>query len=117
MNGQGIAAVLLTGAAVGSIMLVAREWAEPAPLATSEQICAAVDDLRDALDLSSLADQAVLRARASQLADMLADPPPKGVPEVSPSVARDVVAVLDDRRATVADLAGAIAPIVRQCSG
>lgn len=117
MNRPGVAAALLSVAAAGSLVLVARQWSAPVPVATSEQICAAVADLQDALDLSSLGDQAVLRARASQLADMLADPSPKKGPEVPRSVARDVVAVLDDRRATVADLAGAIAPIVRQCSG
>ncbi len=117
MNRPGIAAAVLTVAAAGSLVLVARQWSAPVPVATSEQVCAAVTDLQDALDLSSLGDQAVLRARASQLADMLADPSPRDGSEVPRSVARDMVAVLDDQRATVADLTGAIAPIVRQCSG
>jgi hypothetical protein len=117
VNRQGIAAALLTVAAAGSIMLVAREWAEPAPGATSEQICAAVDDLRDALDLSSLADQAVLRARAANLADILAVPSLKGGPAGATSVAARIVAVLDDPGATVADLSEAVMPIARQCRG
>jgi hypothetical protein len=117
VNRPGIAAALVTLAAAGSVVLVARQWAEPVPGASSEQVCQAVAELQDALDLSSLGDQAVLRARASRLADLLADPAPKEESRVSVAVARDIVAVLDDQRSTVADLAGAIAPIARQCSG
>lgn len=117
MNRPGIAAALLTVAAVGSLLLVAREWAKPVPVATSEQICAATAHLQDALDLSSLGDQAVLRSSASKLADMLAHPSPKQKSGVRRSVARGMVAVLNDPGTTVADLAEVIAPIAEECSG
>jgi hypothetical protein len=116
VNRPGVAAVLLAAAAAGSVLLVAWERAQPVTAATSDQICVAVASLQDALDLSSLGDQAVLRARAAHLADLLADPSPEDGPEGSASVAQDVVTVLDDSRATVADLAEAIAPVVTFCS-
>ena len=117
MNRPGLAAALATVAAAGSLLLVARQWTSPVPVASSQQICVAVTDLQDALDLSSLSDQAVLRARASQVADMLADSSPPDGRAGSTAVAQDIVLVLDDRRSTVADLAEAIAPIARRCSG
>jgi class 3 adenylate cyclase len=117
VNRPGIAAALLAAAAAGSVAMVARQWAEPVPGATPEQICLAVADLRDALDLSSLSDQAVLRARAAHVADMLAAPSLQDGPAGSKSVARAIVIVLDDPSATVADLVVAIEPIARQCRG
>ncbi len=115
MNRPAIGAALLTVAAAGSILLVGWEGAAPAPAATTGRICGAVTDLRDALDLSSLGDQAVLRSRAAHLADMLASPSPRDRPDGSVAVARQIVAVLDDPGATVADLAAAIEPIAREC--
>jgi hypothetical protein len=117
VNRPGIAAALVTLAAAGSLVLVARQWAAPEPVASSKQVCQAVAELQDAVDLSSLGDQAVLRARASRLADMLANPAPKGESKDKVAVAGDIVAVLDDPRSTVADLTRAIAPIARLCSG
>lgn len=115
MNGPAIGAALLTAAAAGSIVLVAREWTSPVPAPTAEQICVAVDDLRDAVDLSSLGDQAVLRSHAAHLADMLARASADERPTGSKSVARQIVAVLADPGATVADLAVAIEPIAQEC--
>jgi hypothetical protein len=117
VNRPAVAAALLVAAAAGAVALLAVLWAQPVPAATGEQVCAAVADLQDALDLSSVGDQAVLRARAAQLADRLDDPAPRAGPEGSASVARDILRVLDDPRSTLADLAGAIAPVVRQCPG
>jgi hypothetical protein len=115
VNRPGVAAGLLTVAAAGSVVLVALEWSQTVPGATSAQICGAVGDLRDALDLSSLGDQAVLRARAAQVADMLSAPSKKDGPTGAAAVSHKIVAVLDDQGATVGDLAAAIEPIVAQC--
>jgi hypothetical protein len=117
VNRSDGAAILLAAAAAGSVLVVARQGAQPIPAPSSEQICRSVANLRDALDLSSVGDQAVLRARGAQLADLLAAASPKDGPEGSALVAKSIVAVLDDPRSTVADLAGAIAPIVSECSG
>jgi hypothetical protein len=117
VNRPDVAAILLAAAAAGSVLLVARQEAQPVPEPSSEQICSAVANLQDALDLSSVGDQAVLRARGAQVADLLATASPKDGPEGSASVAQSIVAVLDDPRATVADLSTAIAPIVGECSG
>ncbi len=117
MNRPGIAAGLLTVAAAASVLLVAREWTQPAPGPTSDQICVAVEDLRDAVDLSSVGDQAVLRARASHVADLLGAPPSEDALTSSAEVSRQLVRVLDDQGATVADLGEAIEPIVAQCPG
>ena len=80
MNRPDVAAILLAAAAAGSVLVVAREWAQPVPVPTTEQVCRAAADLRDALDLSSLGDQAVLRARGAQLADLLAASSAEGWP-------------------------------------
>ena len=117
MNRHVVAAALLTAAAAGSVVLVALEWSEPVPGATPGEICVAVADLRDALDQSSLADQAVLRERAAHVADMLGAPALKDGPKGSLAAARRIVGVLDDPGATVGDLAAAVEPIVRQCPG
>lgn len=115
MNRPLVGATLLAVAAAASVLLVVREWAIPVPAATTERICVAVADLGDALDLSSLGDQAVLRSRAAHLADILAAPSPKDGPDASSAVAQRIVAVLDDPDATVSDLAVTIEPIARQC--
>jgi hypothetical protein len=115
VNRHGIGAALLSMAAAGSVVLVARGWDDPDPGASSAQVCVAVADLRDALDLSSLSDQAVLRERATRVADLLAAPSLKDEVQGAQPVAQQIVSVLDDPGATVADLAAAIAPIVRQC--
>jgi hypothetical protein len=111
----GLAAILLATAAAGSVALVAAQWAQPAPAATAGQICEAVADLQEALDLSSVGEQAALRARAAKLVDLLTDPAPIEGPTGSESVARSILTVLDNPRSTVADLAAAIAPVVSQC--
>jgi hypothetical protein len=112
----GTAALLLAAAATGSVALVMAQWGQPVPAATSTTICVAVADLQDALDLSSVGDQAALRSRAAKLADLLTDPAPSDGPKGSASVARDILTVLGDPRSTVADLAVAISPVVGQCA-
>ena len=93
--------------------MVARESVStPAPV-TGGQVCASVAGLRSALDLSSVGDQAVVRARAAELADMLGSSAAKG--SVDRAVARRVLAVLDDPGATLADLQRAVEPVAGQC--
>ena len=70
-------------------------------------------DLRSALDLSSVGDQAVVRARAAELADMLGSSAAKG--SVDRAVARRMLAVLDDPGATLADLQLAVEPVAGPC--
>ncbi|MDH3958546.1 MAG: hypothetical protein OEV20_01740 [Actinomycetota bacterium] len=113
MNRSVVAAGLLTAAATGAVLLVAMEpVSTPAPV-TAGQVCASVADLRSALDLSSVGDQAVVRARAAELADMLASSAAKG--SVDRAVARRVLALLDDSGATLADLQRAVEPVAGQC--
>ncbi len=116
MNRPVVAAALLTAAATGAVVLVLAEWVQPVPEATPAHVCVAVADLQDALDLSSVGDQAVLRARAAHVADLLRAPSRADLPGSRP-VARRMVAVLGDPGATVSDLATAIGPIVRECRG
>ncbi|MCU0262603.1 MAG: hypothetical protein MUF09_02905 [Candidatus Nanopelagicales bacterium] len=115
MNRNGLAAALLVVAAVGSVVLVAQQAVMPSPRATSEEACLALADLQDVLEQSSLSDQAVLRARAARLADLLAGPSAQEAPSGSTAVARAIVAVLDDPRARVSDLEAAIAAIAWDC--
>jgi len=115
VNRSELAAGLLTAAAAAAVVMVAQESVStPAPV-TAEQVCASVADLRSALDLSSVGDQAVVRARAAELADMLGDSPAKG--SVDRAVARRMLAVLDDPGATLADLQRAVEPVAGQCPG
>ena len=112
MNRSEVAAGLLTVVAAGAVIVVAREWSSPPRDASAVQVCLAVSELRAALDLSSLGDQVSLRARAAHLADLLA----VGAEGYSAATsARRIVLVLDDPRASVADLALAIDPVVAQC--
>ncbi len=113
MNRSVVAAGLLTAAAAGAVMMVAQESVStPAPV-TVEQVCASVADLRAALDLSSVGDQAVVRARAAELADMLGSSAATG--SVDRAVARRMLAVLDDSGATLSDLQRAVEPVAGQC--
>ena len=115
MKRNSLAAALLVAAAVGSAVLVAQQAVTPSPRATSEGACPALADLQGVLEQASVSDQAVLRARAARLADVLAGQPREEEPSGSAAAAREIVAVLDDPRATVADLEAAIAPLVRRC--
>jgi hypothetical protein len=112
---NGLAAALLVAAAVGSAVLVAQQAITPSSRAASEEACPALADLQGVLEQVSVSDQAVLRARAARLADVLAGQSGEEEPSGSAAAARAIVAVLDDPRATVADLEAAIAPLVRSC--
>lgn len=113
MNRSVVAAGLLTAAAAGSVVMVAQESVStPAPV-TAEQVCAAVADLRAALDLSSVGDQAVVRARAAELADLLDGSASEG--SLDQAVAQRLLAVLDDSGATLADLQRVVEPVAGQC--
>jgi hypothetical protein len=115
VNRNGLAAALLAVAAVGSVVLVGQQAVMPSPRPTAEEACLSLADLQDVLEQSSLGDQAVLRARAARLADLLAEPSGQEGPAGSTAVARAILAVLDDPRATVADLEAAVAPVARSC--
>ena len=115
MNQSRIASALIVAAAVVAVGWIGRAWSEPVPRPTRAQVCTAVEEVRGALDMSSLGDQVVLPTRAAELADLL-DRRAGGDPAATfPVAARRIAAVLEDSRATVADLVDAIAPIAREC--
>jgi hypothetical protein len=115
VNRNGLAAALLGVAAAGSVVVVARQAVMPPAEVTPEEVCAALADLTDAVDQSSVTDQAVVRARAARLADLLVTQSGQDAPSGSLAVPRAIVAVLDDPRATVSDLSSATEPIARAC--
>ncbi len=115
MSQSRIASALIVLAALVAIGWIGRDWSEPSPRATGEQVCRALVDVVDALDGSSLGDQAVLPKRASELADLLSRRQDGGAGATNPAAASRIVAVLEDPGATVADLEAVIAPIARQC--
>jgi hypothetical protein len=114
VNRPLVAAGLLTLAAAGTVGLVARQWSGPAPVPTTQEVCAAAADVLGALG-GSVSDQVVLRTRAAHLADTLIDRSAQDPGPSSLAAARRVVAVLDDPDATVSDLQRVVAPVVEQC--
>ena len=115
MNQSRIASALIVAAALVAVGWIGRDWSEPDPPTTRAQVCVALEEVRGALDLSSLGDQAVLPTRAAELADLLARRPEGSSQPNDLAAARRIVAVLEDEGATVADLVDAIAPVARQC--
>ena len=100
------------GAVVG--VVAPRPATQPDPAAA----CRALAELNDALDLTTIADQAVVRVRGAALADALitqgfGDGRPDGSATV---VGRRIIEVLDQPGATVADLVVVLAPVERQCA-
>ncbi len=114
MNQSRIASALVVAAALVAVGWIGRDWSEPGPPRPA-QVCTALEEVRGALDLSSLGDQAVLPTRAAELADLLARRPEGNSQANDLAAARRIVAVLEDEGATVADLVDAIAPVARQC--
>jgi hypothetical protein len=115
VNRNGLLAASLVVAAGASAVLVAQQAVTASPRATPEQACLAAAELQEALGQSSVTDQAVLRVRAARLADLLAGQSGDQEPAGAVAVAAAIVGVLDDPRATVADLESAIAPMARSC--
>lgn len=114
MNRSVVAAGLLTVAAVGTVSLVARDWVEQGETPSAAQVCAAAEEVLDALG-GSVSDQVVLRARAAHLVDVLIDQSVEQEDAASLATARRIVAILDDPEATVSDLAGTVEPVATQC--
>lgn len=106
---------MMSLAAVVSVAWVVRDIAEPSQRPTSAEVCAVLADVREAMDVSSVGDQAVLPARAAELADMLSHGRAGGAWAWGPDAAVRIVAVLDDSGATLADLADALVVVSRQC--
>ena len=113
MNRSLMAAGLLSAAAVGAVAMVAQESVSSDAPVSAEQVCAGVAELRASMDLSSVGDQAVVRARAAELADMRDRSAAEG--SLDQAVARRMLAVLDDSGATLADLQRAVEPVAGQC--
>jgi hypothetical protein len=116
VRGPALAAGLLVLGAAGAVGLIVSPWpgARPDP----QGACRAVADLEDALDLTTIADQAVVRARAAALADALitqgfGDGESGGAAAVA---GRRIVEVLDHPGSTVADLIVVLGPVERQCA-
>jgi hypothetical protein len=114
VNRPLVAAGLLTLAAAGTVGVVVWEWAGPAPVPTTDEVCAAAADVLDALG-DSVSDQVVLRTRAAHLADTLIDRSAQDPDAISMATARRVVAVLDDPDATVSDLERVVTPVAESC--
>ncbi len=122
MNRPRLAASLLSLAAIVAIGLV---LAAPGGLRWQAHPGTACEDLAalsESLDLSSLGDQAVIRARAVQLAAALkvstADDGEGAVTtdeELQLRVLMRLQTVIADRQATAHDLAVALLPLARRC--
>jgi hypothetical protein len=115
-----VAAILVVAAALAVLAVIVRPHVlRPAPLS----VCALVARLQDATDLSSVGDQAVIRARAAALADALgvdhggsqqeADPAEQDRAELA---GRRIRALLADPNATVQELTEALEPIASACA-
>ena len=117
-----LVAALLTVAALVSVGLVV---VSPGSLRWQAHPGTACEDLRalqQSLDLTSLADQAVIRARAVQLAAALSvegDQKVDGTVVLSDALRQQVLArlqvVIADPRATSRDLAESLAPLAARC--
>ena len=114
MSRAAAAALLLTTGAAAAVAAVALHWPEPAH--PGDPVCGAADRLVHAMDLSTLGDQAELRARAAELADALLSVDDDDEDwDGARTTGRQVADVLADPAATVDDLAAAIAPVTAQC--
>ena len=116
MRATALAAGLLVLGAAGAVgaVVAPRPAAQPDPGAA----CEALAELAEALDLSTIADQAVVRVRAAALADaLIAQGFGDGRPDGSAAaIGRRIIAVLDQPGATVADLVVVLDPVERQCA-
>lgn len=116
MTRPALAAGLLALGALAAVGAVVGPWpvARPDPAGA----CRALADLEDALDLATVTDQAVIRARAAALADALVTEGfGDGESDRAAAVAgRRIVEVLDQPGSTVADLADVLGPVQRQCA-
>jgi hypothetical protein len=111
-----VAAGLLVLGAAGAVAAVVAPWPATDPDPTAA--CGALAELDDALDLTTISDQATVRVRAAVLADTLitegfGDDQPGGR---AAAVGREIIEVLDQPGTTVADLAAVLAPIERSCA-
>lgn len=110
------AALALVGGALATVAAVA---APSAPAHTGmEAVCRASADLSSTMALSTVTQQVAIRARAAALADALGarGSRPPGVDQDLAAVGSQVVAVLEDPRGTVGDLAIVVRPVVRACA-
>ena len=107
------AALLLTAGAAAAVTAVVLQWPGPDP--SVDPVCAAAVRLVSAMDLTSLGDQAELRARAAEFADALLSVPADEDADHARETGRKVASVLADPAATVDDLAAAIDPVMDQC--
>jgi hypothetical protein len=108
-----VAGVLVLGAvaAVGAVLV-------PGPTLRHDpgSPCVAVVELDRALDLASLGDQAVVRARAAALADALARRAAGDeAVERDGLVAQQLLVLLEDPGATMADLVDVVRPVAQDC--
>lgn len=142
-----VVALLLTVGATAVVGSLLSGWPVP-PVRGEAPVCPTAAALERAIDLTSVGDQTVLRARATAFAHALLDPAlgsdgreAEGEPahksagepageavgvaaggtvaalsdEVRVSMGRQILDILDDPAATVAELAEAAAPVVRAC--
>ena len=130
-----VVALLLTVGATAVVGSLLSGWPVP-PVRGEAPVCPTAAALERAIDLTSVGDQTVLRARATAFAHALLDPAlgsdgreaegeAVGVAadgsvaalsdEVRMSMGRQILDILDDPAATVAELAEAAAPVVRAC--
>ncbi len=114
-----LTAVLLAAAALAGVGLLGIAAARPQATPSAREVCRAVDDLTDTLDLSTSTDQAALRARAARVAALVAARAEADGSEQSDkdlAVAGQLIAVLDDPMATRGDLLRVLEPVVKDCS-
>lgn len=115
-----VAGVLVVGAAAAVLAVAVRP-----PLLAPQRlpVCAQLRQLQEAIDLSSVGDQAVIRVRAAALADVLADGSSSraGAEPIDPTggdefASAQIAAVLSDPAATIEDLTESIELIVLRCA-
>jgi hypothetical protein len=121
VNARLVASLLTFAAGLSAVLVVAA----PGNLRWQAQPGTACDDLvalQQSLDLTSIGDQAVIRARAVQLAAALTAG--GGQAQEGPEILGDALRlrildrlqqVLDDSQATSRDLATALAPLAARC--
>lgn len=114
MTGARVAAALLAVGAVAGV--AAALLPEPALHPDPGTVCSAVAGLDGALDLTSVGDQVVVRARAAALADALARRAAGAdAGEQDAGAARALLDLLEDPGATAAQLVEVVQPLADGC--
>ncbi len=114
MRRAPLAALVISAGAAAAIATVVVGW--PDRSVVEHPVCVTLTDLTQVMDLSSVRDQAELRARAAELVDALLSHSDDTLSEQQAArIAERISAILADPGATVPDLTVSIEPVAQAC--